>query len=72
MQAELREFTAAAEKLYAKRFKVKSRSGSPPTLVFSGKGVTSLRTRVDAWKPSAIMDYLAARLTPASAGAGEL
>ena len=69
MHAELREFATEAEALYKKQFKVKSRSGAPPTLVLSSKGATPLRTRVDAWKRSAMMDYLAARLTsPSSEG----
>lgn len=76
MHAELREFATEAETLYGKqRFKVKNRSGAPPTLVFSskGKGSTPLRTRIDAWKRNAIMDYLATRLAaPAALTAGEL
>ena len=63
MHAELREFATEAETLYKTRFKVKSRSGAAPTLVLSSKGVTPLRTSVDAWKRSAMMDFLAARLT---------
>jgi hypothetical protein len=55
MNSELREVATEAETQYGKRFKVKTRSGSPPTLVFSSKGGTPLRTRIDAWKRNAIM-----------------
>ena len=77
MQTELREFADEAMALYGTRFRVKNRSGSPPTLVLSSKGVTPQRIRVDAWKKSAIADYLSTRLAAApppapAVAAGEL
>ena len=78
MNAELRDFVDAAVKLYgAPRFKVRNKHGLPPTLVLSSKGgATSQRTRIDAWKKGAILDYLSTRLAaappPAAVAAGEL
>ena len=66
MHAELREFADEAAALYGTRFRLKSRSGSPPTLVLSSKGATPQRIRVDAWKKSAIADYLSTRLAAAA------
>jgi hypothetical protein len=66
MHAELREFAEEAAALYGTRFRVKNRSGLPPTLVLSSKGVTPQRIRVDAWKKSAIADYLSTRLAAAA------
>ena len=65
MHAELREFAEEAAALYGTRFRVKSRSGLPPTLVLSSKGVTPQRIRVDAWNKNAIADYLSTRLAAA-------
>jgi len=76
MHAELREFADDAAKLYGTtRFRVKNKSGAPPTLVLSSKGsATPQRVRVDAWKRSTLSDYLKSRLElPAAAlAAGEL
>ena len=77
MLPELRDFAdEAAAKYGATRFKLKSRSGSPPTLVLSSKGVEPQRIRVDSWKKSAMEDYLSTRLAaappPPTSAAGEL